>query len=68
MTIDLDLDLDFDEDFELPKTLTEFLAFMGFVINEHKVDISIFEADILQELLKLIEQELKDRDKDSVIH
>ena len=77
MTLDLDEDEDEedDEDFELPETLTEFLALMGFVINENKVYISIFEADILKELIKLIEfwnswEEyiLEERDKELVIH
>ena len=60
--------MDLDEDFELPENLTEFIAFMGFVITEHKVDIDIFNTTILKELLLLIEQELKNRDEGSVVH
>jgi|TARA_Y100000296_G_C5137972_1_gene239320 hypothetical protein len=62
------IDLDLEEDLEIPKDLTEFIAFLGFILNEHKVDISVFHSTVLKELLRLIEQELKDRDKNSVIH
>jgi len=62
------LELIDEEDLELPKDLTEFISFLGFILTEHKVDVSIFKSTILKELLKLIEQELKDRDENSVIH
>ena len=57
-----------EEKNELPITLQELISFMGFIINEKKEDIDIFDDNVLEQLIVFTKEELQYRRKVKVLH
>ena len=53
---------------DLPINLQELLSFMGFILNEKKADIDIFEDRMLEQLILFTKEELYYRRRLKKLH